>query len=74
MMAVNIATQPRFAAATPRALFSQAFSLASERVNYDVSADGQRFVLVGLGDSEHPAEINIVLDWFDELKRLVPAK
>jgi Tol biopolymer transport system component/tRNA A-37 threonylcarbamoyl transferase component Bud32 len=74
MMAVNIATQPRFAAATPRALFSQSFSLASERVNYDVSADGQRFVLVGLGDSEHPAEINIVLDWFDELKRLVPAK
>jgi len=74
MMAVTTATQPRFAAATPRALFSQSFSLASERVNYDVSPDGQRFVLVGLGDSEQPAQINIVLDWFNELKRLVPTK
>ena len=74
MMAVAITTQPRFAAATPRALFSQSFALASHRINYDVSPDGQRFVLVGLGDSEHPTQINIVLDWFEELKRLVPTK
>jgi len=74
MMAVDITTQPRFVAATPRALFSQSFALVRGRANYDVSPDGQRFVLVGLGDSEQPAQINIVLDWFNELKRLVPTK
>jgi serine/threonine-protein kinase len=74
MMAVAVTTQPHFAAATPRALFSQSFALVRGRVNYDVSPDGQRFVLVGLGDSEQPAQINIVLDWFEELKRLVPTK
>ena len=72
VMAVDVTTKPRFATGPPRALFSQSAALVSGRVNYDVSPDGQRFVLVGLGDSEQPAQINIVLNWFDELKRLVP--
>jgi Tol biopolymer transport system component len=72
LMSVAITTHLRFAAATPRSLFSQCFALVRGRINYDVSPDSQRFVLVGLGDSEQPAQINIVLDWFEELKRLVP--
>jgi len=73
MMVVAVSTQPRFAATTPKALFSQSFALVGSRVSYDVSPDGQRFVLVGPGESDQPAaQINVVLHWFDELKRLVP--
>jgi serine/threonine-protein kinase len=73
MMVVAVTTQPRFAAATPTALFSQPFALVAGRVNYDVSPDGQRFIVVGPSESEQPAgQLNVVLNWFEELKRLVP--
>ncbi len=42
--------------------------------DYDVTADGQRFVMFPGGsqrlrDSSH---VTLVTNWFDELKRLVP--
>jgi hypothetical protein len=40
-----------------------------------VSPDGQRFLMITpneAGDAA-PAQINVVLNWFRELKRLVPA-
>jgi len=43
--------------------------------NYDVSPDGRRFLM--LRRSEHgaaaPTQINVVLNWADELTRRVPA-
>lgn len=40
---------------------------------YDVTADGQRFLMVKPADSERvPPSINIVTDWFQELTRRVP--
>jgi Tol biopolymer transport system component len=47
--------------------------------NYDVSLDGKRFVGIiasGVTDSGTPRtpQINVVLDWFDELRRLVSRK
>jgi hypothetical protein len=38
--------------------------------NYDVSSDGQRFLMVKTESGE--PRLNLVLNWFDELKRLVP--
>ncbi len=40
-------------------------------VSYDVAPDGQRFVMVQLPDATS-SQINVVLHWFEELKRLVP--
>ena len=41
--------------------------------NYDVTADGQRFVMVKPSEQELAAtQINVVLNWFEELKRRVP--
>jgi hypothetical protein len=41
--------------------------------NYDVSSDGKQFVMVkGSGDVGSLTQINVVLNWFEELKRLVP--
>jgi len=40
--------------------------------NDDVSADGQRFLMVK--DESSSGRLNLVLNWFEELKRRVPAK
>jgi hypothetical protein len=42
--------------------------------DYDVSPDGQRFLMLKPADQAEasPTQINVVLNWFEELKRLVP--
>jgi len=41
----------------------------------DATADGQRFVMVKAAGQEGAAatQINVVLNWFEELKKRVPA-
>jgi serine/threonine protein kinase len=73
LMAVDIATGPAFSAGKPRLLFKKSYeqSLALWPA-YDVSSDGQRFVMVKrLDQDDPPAQINVVTNWFDELKRVV---
>jgi hypothetical protein len=75
MMAVEIATKPGFAAGKPRLLFEGAYlptPLAFP--NFDVSSDGQRFLMLKPSEQEAAAltHINVVLNWFEELKRRVP--
>ena len=40
---------------------------------YDVSPDGRRFLMVKQPATRAPAQIVIVQNWFEELRRLVPA-
>jgi hypothetical protein len=42
--------------------------------SYDVTSDSQRFVLIRGLDSPPVREIHVVLNWFEELKRLVPPR
>jgi len=75
MMAVDIVTQPGFVAGRPRMLFEKRYEAApAPIVNYDVSPDGQRFLMIKPVDQEEaaPTQINVVLNWFEELKRRVP--
>ena len=80
MMAVDISTQPSFAAGKPRMLFEGPylprtnFSTLATMPNYDVSPDGQRFLMVKGSEQEAaaPTQINVVLNWFEELKQKVP--
>ncbi len=41
---------------------------------YDVAPDGQRFLMIKEADEGEGqlGQINVVLNWFEELKRLVP--
>ena len=43
---------------------------------YDVSPDGKRFLMIkeGGGADQTPPSIEVVQNWFEELKRLVPTK
>ena len=75
MMAVDITTQPGFAAGKPRQLFEGRYIRSGYSVcNYHVSPDGQRFLMLKPVEQEQaaPTQINLVLNWTEELKRLVP--
>ena len=72
MMAVRITTGRELMLAQPRLLFDQryAFGVGVTTPNYDISRDGDRFVMVK-GESGS-GRLNVVLNWFDELKQRVP--
>ncbi len=42
--------------------------------NYDVTPDGERFLVILNQEDRDPGitQFNVVLNWFDELQRLVP--
>ena len=76
MMAVDIATQPSFTVGKPRVLFEGRYVPSPATApNYDVSRDGQRFLMHKPDEQEAsaPTQINVVLNWFEELKRRDPA-
>ena len=73
MMAVAIETEPAFSAGNPTGLFEDPYFRNVRRV-YDISLDGRRFLMIKEGSSnDAPRELRVVLNWFEELKRLVPA-
>jgi serine/threonine-protein kinase len=76
IMAVDIATQPGFAAGKPRMLFEGPYlPTPATFPNYDVSPDGKRFLMLKPTEQAQaaPTQINVVLNWFEELKQKVPA-
>jgi Tol biopolymer transport system component len=75
MMVVDITTTPTPVVGMPRKVFERKYN-ASDAFwpNYDVSPDGQRFLMVKSSPPSPATRVNVVLDWSEELKRLVPAK
>jgi eukaryotic-like serine/threonine-protein kinase len=75
MMAVEITTKPTFSAGNPKMLFEGAYVPTPRSFqDYDVSPDGQRFLMLKPSDAAEAAstQINVVLNWFEELKQKVP--
>ena len=74
MMAVRVVTEPRFSASMPETLFEKASlsegSAEGGSRTYDVSPDGQRFLMVERGDES--GELHVVLNWLEELEARVP--
>ena len=75
MMAVFVQTEPTFRAGRPEVLFEGRY-VATRFVPgyqyYDISADGQQFLMIKAVEGSQSSQINVVLNWFEELKRLVP--
>jgi serine/threonine-protein kinase len=66
-----------FSAGKPRMLFEGPYlPTAASFPYYDVSPDGQRFLMLKPAESQTsaPTQINVVLNWFEELKRRVPTR
>ena len=76
MMVVDVVTGPGFSTSLPRLLFEGryevSFLVPGSRF-YDVSPDGQRFLMLKSSAASAPRQIHLVVNWFEELKRLVPA-
>jgi hypothetical protein len=73
MMVVAMTPDPNLSVGTPQPLFDvTAYGVSGNfGPGYDVTPDGQRFVMIK--KSEKPeVELVIVLNWFEELKRLAP--
>jgi eukaryotic-like serine/threonine-protein kinase len=74
MMSVQIAEGSIFRPSTPRLLFEGDFPVGEPVIDFDVHPDGQRFVMIYPDRPDPPVtHINVVLNWFEELKQRVPA-
>jgi len=77
MMSVPVTLNPTFTSGRPRTLFrfTGVYRMSGTATAYDIHPDGKRFIMV----SEHKGaaatprqQVNIVLNWFEELRRLAP--
>ncbi len=73
MWSVPITSGPGFSAGESKVLFEGPFESTARHPDYDVSPDGQRFLMIRTPPESAPRQMNIVINWFEELKRLVPA-
>ena len=71
-MAAPVTTQPAFAPKAPAILFDGTYNLRSDSgVSFAIDADAKRFLMVRpAADANVPSQIRIVVNWFDELRRL----
>jgi serine/threonine-protein kinase len=78
VMAVVVQTEPTVSLGTPKALFRSWYGgvfTSPVGEQWDISPDGKRFLMMKeTGPAGGPMKINIVLNWFEELKRRAPAK
>jgi len=70
LMAVGVGTARGFRADTPRRLFEGLYDMTPVYgQSYDVSPDGKRFVMIKLEPVKPPTRVDLVLNWFEELKQ-----
>jgi eukaryotic-like serine/threonine-protein kinase len=85
VMAVSYKNEPGFKHETPKVVFRGAYVNAKliwqpdgEFSPWDISPDGKRFLMIkelsANSSAEGPRRINIVLNWFEELKQKAPVK
>jgi len=71
MMAVAVETEPQFKITGNIKLFEGRYLFRASIQNYDVAPDG-RFLMIQETKESAPLGINVVLNWLEELERLVP--
>ena len=75
VMAVSIQTDPGLTAGNPQLLFEGDYILGPGGRNYDVSPEGDAFLMVkSVQDASAAPQIIIVENWFTELERLAPTE
>ncbi len=69
LMRVDIKMTPEVEIGEPQSLFlTRTKLLAGRSHQYDVSADGQRFLINTLIEEKDTTPITLILNWFEELK------
>jgi serine/threonine-protein kinase len=73
MMVVAIRTESGLSIGTPNIVFQGDYvSYPGGGNSYDVSPDGRRFLMIKSEEKTTLTRINVVLNWFEELRGLVP--
>jgi serine/threonine protein kinase len=74
MMVVEVSTARDLDLSPPRVLFEQRYAFGSAQTipNYDVSPDGQRFLMVK--DDSASGRLNVILNWVTELQQRAPTR
>ena len=75
-LAVTVSSTGSLSVGDARTLFEirAASGRSSNHAGYAVSPDGRRFLVLRLDPRAIPTQINVVLNWFDELRARVPTK
>jgi Tol biopolymer transport system component/predicted Ser/Thr protein kinase len=71
VMAVPISPGPPLVAGKPSLLFGGEFATLQGK-NYDVTRDGQRFLMVRTVERDRPKAISVILNWLTEFESLRP--
>ena len=76
LMAVGVQTEPSFAPGNAEEVFGGYYAPGGRSFGrtYDISPDGERFLMIKESGSDEisSTEFILVQNWFEELKRLVP--
>ena len=75
LKSVDIATEPDFTFGNEKTLPMEGFIVVGSYRDYDITPDGRQFLMVfpaTQAESSARPQINIVLNWFEELKARVP--
>ena len=71
-MAVEVKTSPAFRAGIPKIIYEGNFS-NELGYKYDVTSDGSRLLILSPYEQEETVpQLNVILNWFEELKERVP--
>jgi len=72
---VSIVTEPTVQVGSPELLLERRFfGSVNWGRNYDMSPKGDFFILIEEGETQPATQINVVLNWSEELKRLAPPR
>jgi serine/threonine-protein kinase len=71
VMVASIETEPIFKVQTRNVLFEDVYIKWRVHTAYDIHPDNERFVMI-MEPPETTSEMIIVLNWFEELRRVVP--
>ena len=80
LMAVPVRTTPGFSAGNPVKVFETRYAVPQNERTYDVSADGQRFLMIknaaAVTETANatPPSMVVVINWSEELKQRVAVK
>ena len=76
VLSVDVVTEPTFALGDQQTLPIEGFTVVAFHRDYDITPDGERLLMVFPADQTEAAttstQINIVLNWFQELTERVP--
>lgn len=71
MVSVAVETEPMFTSGARKVLFEDVYVRRYQHTNYDIHPDNKRFVIIKPSE-RISTEMIVVLNWFEELRRLFP--